>query len=74
MPVCRGALRIVEYIHLLDLIVGHVKTELLHPRLDRVPSSQTRDERNISGHAEVGRIKDLVGAGVVEDRLGCGDR
>lgn len=63
----------VGYIHLLNLVVGHFKAELLHSGLDRIPSGQTRDERYIAGHAEVGGVENLIGARVVKNRLGCCD-
>lgn len=66
-----SSLHRIEYIHLLDLLISHFETELLHTRLNRVPSSQARDERDVTRHAEVRGVEDLVGAGVVEDRLGC---
>lgn len=55
---------------LLKLRVGHVDVELFATRLDRVPASETRREVDVAGHAEVGRVDDFVGGGVVEDGLG----
>lgn len=57
-------------LHLLDLVVGHVQSELLNTTLDGVPASQSRGEVNISGHAKVSRVDDLVCARLVEDGLG----
>lgn len=31
-------LRLTKYLHLLDLVIGHTQAELLHARLDGVPS------------------------------------
>lgn len=55
---------------LLVLSISHLKLELLSTGLDGVPASQTRSEVNVTGHAEVGGVDDLVSAGVVEDSLG----
>lgn len=55
---------------LLALGVGEVDLELLGTRLDGVPAGQTRREVHVAGHAEVGGVDDLVGAGVVQDSLG----
>lgn len=55
---------------LLVLSIGHLKLELLSTRLDGVPASKTGSEVDVTGHAEVGGVDDLVGAGVVEDSLG----
>lgn len=57
-------------LHLLDLLIGHVQSELLNTTLDGVPASQSRSEVNISGHAEISRVNDLVCARLVEDGLG----
>lgn len=54
----------------LVLVVGHLDVELLGTRLDGVPAGQTRSEVNVAGHAKVGGVDDLVGAGVVQDGLG----
>jgi len=55
---------------LLALSVSQIDVELLSTRLDGVPAGQTRGEVDVAGHAEVGRVDDFVGAGVVEDGLG----
>lgn len=55
---------------MLDLVISHVQSELLNTTLDGVPASQSRSEVNISGHAEISRVNDLVCAGLVEDSLG----
>ena len=52
------------------MVVGHLDVELLSTRLDGVPAGQTRGEVDVSRHAKVFRVDDLVGAGVVEDGLG----
>lgn len=54
----------------LDLLVGHVEAELLSTRLDSVPAGKTRCEVHVAAHAEVLRVDDLVGGGVVQDGLG----
>lgn len=54
----------------LDLLVGHVEVELFHSRLDGVPSCQSMTDRDVSGHAEIRRVEDLVCGRVGEDRLG----
>jgi hypothetical protein len=61
----------VRHLHFLDLVIGHGEAKLLHSGLDGIPSSQASGEVDISSHAEVGGVEDLVGLGVVEDRLGC---
>jgi hypothetical protein len=55
---------------LLVLSVSHLKLELLSTRLDGVPAGQTGGEVDVTGHAEVGGVDNLVSAGVVEDSLG----
>lgn len=55
---------------MLDLVISHVQSELLNTTLDGVPASQSRGEVNISGHAEISGVDDLVCAGHVEDSLG----
>lgn len=55
---------------LLVLDVGHVEVKLLRTRLDGVPAGQTRCEVNVSRHAEIGGVDNLVGARVVQDGLG----
>lgn len=55
---------------LLVVVVGHLDVELLSTRLDGVPACQTRGKVDVSRHAKVFGIDDLVGAGVVEDGLG----
>lgn len=54
----------------LALGVGQDQVELLSSRLDRIPPGQSGSEVNISSHAEIGRIDNLVGAWVVENSLG----
>lgn len=56
--------------HLLDLIIGHLQTELANSRLDGVPASETRGKVDVAGQTEISRVENLVGAGVVEDGLG----
>jgi hypothetical protein len=58
------------YIHLLDLVISHDQAELSDSGLDGVPARQTRGKVDIAGQPEVGGVKNLVCAGVVEDRLG----
>lgn len=62
----------MELLHLpfLDLVVGHLETKLANTGLDSVPASQARGEVDVAGKTEVGRVENLVGAGVVEDGLG----
>ena len=55
---------------LLDLVVGHLETKLANTGLDSVPAGQARGEVDVAGETEVGRVENLVGAGVVEDGLG----
>ena len=54
----------------LNLVVGHLEPELLDADLDGVPAGQPRCEVDVSAHAKVGRIDDLVGAGHIQDGLG----
>jgi len=56
--------------HSLDLGIGHVEAKLLSTRLDGVPAGETRGEVDVTAHAEVLRVDDLVGGRVVEDGLG----
>jgi hypothetical protein len=58
------------YVHLLDLIIRHGQTKLPNSRLDGVPARQARGEVDVTGQAKVGRVENLVCAGVVEDGLG----
>lgn len=58
----------------LDLLVGHLELELLNTRLDGVPARQTVADRDVTRHAKVLRVQDLVRRGVVEDRLGVDTR
>ena len=58
------------YIHLLDLVIRHDQAELPDPRLDRVPARQPRREVDVASQAKVGGVENLIGAGVVENRLG----
>jgi len=55
---------------LLALSVSELDLELLSTRLNGVPTGQTGSEVHVTGHAEVSRVDDLVGAGVVQDSLG----
>jgi len=54
----------------LDLVVSHLETKLANTSLDSVPASQARGEVDVAGKTEVGRVENLVGAGVVKDGLG----
>jgi hypothetical protein len=57
-------------VHFLALVICHVETQLLHTGLDCVPASQTRGKVDVTSQTEIGRVENLVGAGVVEDGLG----
>jgi hypothetical protein len=58
------------YIHFLDLIIGHVEAKLSYSRLDGVPACQARRKVDIASQAKIGRVENLICAGVVEDGLG----
>ncbi len=55
---------------ILDLVVGHLEVELLHTRLDGVPTGESVTDRDISAHTEVSGVEDLVSRGVGKDSLG----
>jgi hypothetical protein len=55
---------------ILDLFVGECETKLLDARLDGVPTGQTVPDGHVAGKAKVLRLEDLVGRGIVKDRLG----
>lgn len=55
---------------LLELGVRHLDVQLGCSRLDGVPSSQPRGEVDVSRHAEVSGVDNLVRRWVVEDGLG----
>lgn len=57
-------------LHLLDLVIRHLQAQLLNADLDRVPARQAGCAVHVAGHAKVGGVYDLVGAGVIEVRLG----
>jgi hypothetical protein len=63
-----------DYLPDLDLIVGHTKTELLHPTLDSIPACQSRGEMNVTSQAKISRIDDFVSAWVIQNSLGMNTR
>ena len=54
----------------LDLFVGECETKLFDARLDGVPTGQTMPDGHVAGEAKVLWLEDLVGRGVIKDRLG----
>lgn len=54
----------------LDLLIGKSELELLNTALDGVPAGETVSDGDVSGQTKVLGPQDLVGAGVVENRLG----
>jgi hypothetical protein len=55
---------------LLDLVIRHDQPELPNSCLDGIPARQPRREVDVARQAKVGRVENLVCAGVVEDGLG----
>ena len=54
---------------LLDLVVSHFKAQLTHSALDCVPAGQSVGKVDVTSHAEISRVDDLVGGGVGQDGL-----
>lgn len=52
------------------MVIRHDQAELLYSRLDGVPARQARREVDVASQTEIGRVENLVCAGVVEDGLG----
>ena len=54
----------------LDFVITELQSELLDARLDCVPTGQAMSDRHVAREAKILRFKNLVGRGVIEDRLG----
>ena len=55
---------------LLVLRISHLESKLLSTRLDSIPASKSAGKVDVTGHAEVLRVDDLVSRGVVQNGLG----
>lgn len=55
---------------IFDLVIGHVKLQLLRAALDGIPASQSASDRNVSAHAEVFGPQNLICGRVGKDGLG----